>query len=127
MTDATAANTALGKRFFDLVEAGDLGGVADCYAEDAVIWHNTDGIAQGKAANLETLKRFTGAFTGIRYTDRRLAAWPGGFSHQHVLTAKKADGTEVELAAAIVCEVCDGKITRLDEYFDSAKLAAWFN
>ena len=127
MTDATAANTALGKRFFDLIEAGDLDAVAACYADDAVIWHNTDGIAQGKAENLETLKRFTAAFAGIAYTERRLAAWPGGFSHQHLLKAKKRDGAEVELAAAIVCEVKGGKITRLDEYFDSAKLAAWFN
>jgi ketosteroid isomerase-like protein len=117
---------ALGKRFFDLIEAGDLAGVADCYADDAVIWHNTDGVAQGKAANLETLRRFTGAFSAIRYTDRRLAAFPGGFAHQHVLRARRADGGEVALAAAIVCEVKDGRIARLEEYFDSAQLAAWF-
>jgi ketosteroid isomerase-like protein len=127
MTDATAANTALGKRFFDLIEAGDLVAVAACYAEDAVIWHNTDGIAQGKAENLETLKRFISAFAGIRYEERRLAAFETGFAHRHLLRARKKDGAEVELAAAIVCDVRDGRNTRLDEYFDSAKLAAWFH
>ncbi len=125
MSDESAANEALGKRFFDLIEAGDLAGAGNCYADDAVIWHNTDGVAQGKAANLETLKRFTGAFSSIRYDNRRLVAFPGGFAHQHVLKARRADGGEVELAAAIVCEVKGGRITRLDEYFDSAQLAAW--
>jgi ketosteroid isomerase-like protein len=125
MGDETVTNAALGRRFFDLIEAGDLAGVAACYADDAVIWHNTDGIAQGKADNLETLKRFTGAFSGIRYTDRRLVAFDTGFAHQHLLAARRRDGAEVQLAAAIVCEVKDGKITRLDEYFDSAQLAPW--
>ena len=34
------------------------------------------------------------------------------------------DGREVTLAACVVCKVREGKITRLDEYFDSAALAA---
>jgi ketosteroid isomerase-like protein len=126
MADDVAAVEALAKRFFDRIEAGDLQGVADCYAEDAVIWHNTDRAEQGKAANVEVLKGFTGRFSGIRYADRRLSVWPGGFAHQHLLRARRADGGEVELPAALICRVDGGKITRLDEYFDSAHLTAWF-
>jgi ketosteroid isomerase-like protein len=116
---------ALARRFFDHIESGEIAAAADCYADDAVIWHNTDGVSHGKAANIDTLERFTGAFAHIRYTNRRLAAFPGGFVHQHLLTARRRDGTDVALAAAIICEVKAGRITRLDEYFDSAQLAAW--
>jgi len=123
--DELAATLDLARRFFDAIEAGDTETAAACYADDAAIWHNTDGQLQGKAANLETLKRFTGAVSDIRYTDRRVASFAGGFVQQHVLKARRGE-REVELAAAIVCEVRDGRITRLDEYFDSAQLATWF-
>ena len=33
------------------------------------------------------------------------------------------DGVRVALPACIVCAVKDGKITRLDEYFNSARVA----
>jgi ketosteroid isomerase-like protein len=43
---------------------------------------------------------------------------------QHVLRGTRAlDGVRVALPACIVCAVKDGKITRLDEYFDSARVA----
>jgi ketosteroid isomerase-like protein len=47
----------------------------------------------------------------------------GGFTHQHELQGVRRDGVRVHLAACIVCQVADGKITRLDEYFDSAQVA----
>lgn len=111
---------ALAKRFFDAIEAGDVATVAACYADDVTVWHNTDGAAQTKAENLKVLGAFTTHFADIRYEDRRLAVFPGGFVHQHRLTARRADGVALELPAAIVCAVANGRITRLDEYFDSA-------
>jgi ketosteroid isomerase-like protein len=59
------------------------------------------------------------------YTRRRLEVFEGGFVEQHLLRGKLADGREVSLAACIVCKVRDGRITRLDEYFDSAELEKW--
>jgi ketosteroid isomerase-like protein len=50
--------------------------------------------------------------------------FPGGFVQQHVLRGtRKHDGERLALPACIVCAVKDGKITRLDEYFDSARVA----
>jgi hypothetical protein len=47
----------------------------------------------------------------------------GGFVHQHELRGVRADGVKLALPACLVCLVKDGKITRLDEYFDSARVA----
>lgn len=124
MTDE--AVRALAKRFFDCVEAGDVDGLVACYAPDARIWHNTDRAEQTPAENRATLKAMVARILDREYADRRLQAFPGGFVQQHVLKATRAhDGVRVELPACIICQVADGKITRLDEYFDSAQVAAF--
>ena len=120
-----AAIAALAGRFFDGIEAGDVDTVAACYAPDAVIWHNTDGLEQGPAENARTLRGLVRHFSNRVYDQRRLAAFPGGFVQQHVLRAVWADGAAVELPCCIVCQVANGRITRLDEYFDSAHVAAF--
>src|SRR3546814_19197248 len=58
------------------------------------------------------------------YAERRLTTFPGGFVQQHVLKGKRVhDDAEVRLPCAIICKVEGGKITRLDEYLDSAHVA----
>ena len=122
MDDADMA--ALAKRFFDCIETGDVDGLVACYAPDAEIWHNTDGQVQTPADNRATLAGLVRAFQDRVYDERRLDVFPGGFVQQHVLRATRVrDGAKVALAACIVCRVEDGKITRLDEYFDSAAVA----
>lgn len=120
-----AAMRALAQRFFDAVEAGDLEAVGQAYAPDAVIWHNTDGAETSREANLATLRGFIRLIPERRYLNRRLQVSASGFSQQHLLTGVRRDGAKVSLAACIVCEVQGGQITRLDEYFDSAALAAF--
>ena len=34
-------------------------------------------------------------------------------------------GARLELPAALICEVADGRITRLEEYFDNAAVIEW--
>jgi len=115
---------ALAKRFFDFIESGDVDGLVACYAPTARIWHNTDGVEQGPEDNRRTLEGLVRAFSDRRYEARRLAVFAGGFVQQHVLRAtRNRDAAKVELAACLVCQVADGAITRLDEYFDSAQVA----
>ena len=114
----------LAKNFFDAVERGDVGALKTFYAPDARIWHNTDGEEQTPDDNVATLKGFVERIPERKYADRRLHTFPGGFVHQHTLIGTRAkDGVKVELAACIVCAVENGRITRLDEYFDSAAVA----
>jgi ketosteroid isomerase-like protein len=123
MSDDTEIR-ALAKRFFDCVEAGDIDGLVACYAPDARIWHNTDRAEQGPEDNRKTLAGMVTRIVDRVYDDRRLEVFAGGFVQQHVLKGtRKHDNVRVELPACIVCAVSGGKITRLDEYFDSAGVA----
>jgi len=121
---STEADTrALAKRFFDAVEQGDIDTLHACYAPDAKIWHNTDEAEQSRDDNAETLRGFVQRIPSRTYAKRRLQVFDGGFVHQHELQGVRRDGVKVHLPACIVCLVKDGKITRLDEYFDSAHVA----
>ena len=115
----------LAKRFFDAIEKGDIETVRGIYAPDAVIWHNNDGLATTREDNLKVLTNFIKAVPERRYLERRVGAFDGGFVQQHLLKGKLANGKDLALACCIVCEVKDGRITRLDEYFDSAALAVF--
>jgi ketosteroid isomerase-like protein len=115
----------LAKRFFDAIEKGDIETVRGIYAPDAVIWHNNDGLATTREDNLKVLTNFIKAVPERRYLERRVGAFDGGFVQQHLLKGKLANGKDLALACCIVCEVKDGRITRLDEYLDSAALAVF--
>ncbi len=115
---------ALAKHFFDSVEAGDIDGLLACYAPDAKIWHNTDQEVQTPDDNRKTLASMVTRISDRVYEDRRIDLFPGGFVQQHILRGTRVqDGVRLELPACVVCRVKDGRITRLDEYFDSAHVA----
>lgn len=125
LTDQQAdALRALARRFFDAVTDADLATVADCYADDVVIWHNFDNAEQGKAANMAVLAAIPERLTDRVYADRRVEVFDGGFVHQHVLKAKRAsDGAAVAIHAVCIAHVRDGRIVRLDEYLDPGQIA----
>jgi len=121
MTDTEMRDLA--KRFFDAVEQGDIDTLYGCYAPDAKIWHNTDEAEQSRDDNAETLKGMVRRISDRVYAKRRLDVFEGGFVQRHELQGTRADGVRLHLPACIVCQVSDGRITRLDEYFDSARVA----
>ncbi|HEY4987890.1 MAG TPA: nuclear transport factor 2 family protein [Bradyrhizobium sp.] len=120
--DDTKQILALAKSFFDALEQGDVSILRKVYAPDVEIWHNTDGLIQTLEENETTLKGFVTRITDRKYGERRLEAFPGGFVQQHVLSGMRKDGERLSLPACIVCKVKNGRITRLDEYFDSARV-----
>ena len=112
-------------RLISAIEDGDFAAAEACYHPDVVVWHNHDRQTQTRAENLATLRQFVGATTARRYTDIRRQRIDGddgsdGVVEQHVLVATLHDGRVIELAACLICDVADGRITRLDEYFDAA-------
>ena len=126
MDDDLAAIRALAERFFDAVERGDPATLEAIYDPAVEIWHNTVRVTVTREENLKTLRAFMAGAPRRDYRDRRLSVFPGGFVQQHLLVAERANGKILELPACIVCAVKNGRITRLDEYFDSAPLANWF-
>lgn len=116
---------ALAARFFTAIEQGDIETVRAIFAADAVIWHNYDGLdAQASGDSVEdTLKVLAGIpnrISGAHYDVSQREATQTGFVQQHVLKGTMPNGEPIELIACIVCRVEDGRITRLDEYFDPA-------
>lgn len=108
---------------FGAIEAGDVDAVRAVYAPGAVIWHNTDGVEQTVDENLRVLGWMAASFSTRSYEQVRRHEWEGGFVQQHVLRLTAADGRQIELPACIVATVAEGKITRIDEYLDSAHVA----
>lgn len=108
------------ERFFRAVEAGDVEAIRAIYAPDARIWHNNDRLEQSVDQNLRVLAWVAKNLTSRHYRVQRRVAIPGGFMQQHVLEAETAGGP-FSMPACVVCEVRDGRITRLEEYLDSAQ------
>lgn len=110
----------LAERFFRAVEQGDIAAVRAIYAPNAVIWHNHDGREQTPEENLRVLGWIAKNLTNRHYRVLRRVDIPGGFMQQHVLEALTAGGP-FQMPACIVCQVENGRITRLEEYLDSAQ------
>ena len=113
---------AVAERFFRAVESGDIEAVQAIYASDARIWHNFDRKEQTVEENLRVLRWVARILPNRRYNIQRRVAIPGGFLQQHVLEGETAAGP-FAMPACIVCEVSGGRITRLEEYLDSAHAA----
>ncbi|MGI8927762.1 MAG: nuclear transport factor 2 family protein [Tepidiformaceae bacterium] len=123
MTAATEPMLALAERFFAAIEAGDLETIRSIYAPDARVWHNFDGIEQTVEENLRVLKWMVRAVPGRRYDEVRRQVTPGGWVQQHVLRGTAPNGQPFEMPACIVFTVAAGRVTRVDEYLDSAHAA----
>lgn len=121
-TEPANADT-VAERLFAAIEAGDIDAVRSLYSPDVTVWHNHDGLAQSIDDNLRVLGWMSKHLPGARYTDVRRSATDTGFVQQHVLVATSRSGREVAVPACIVADVADGRITRLDEYLDSAHVA----
>ncbi len=123
----THPNIVLLDRIIAAAEAGDATDLADIYAPDAVIWHNHDDKETTVEQNGRLLEGMARWVSDRRYTERRVSAFDGGAVQQHVLRGTRVStGEEVALhACAVITVNDDGKITRLDEYIDSAEAASF--
>lgn len=111
-------------RLFAAIQAGDVEGVRAVYAHDVQVWHNFDMVDQTADENLRVLAWMVRKVKDLRYEDIRRYEVPGGFAQQHVLRGLSPNGQAIEVPAAMFCTVVDGRITRLEEYLDTAQTAA---
>ena len=101
------------------ITAGDSAALGELYADDVVVWHNTDGIEMTKEENLASLDALARSFSNIRRYEI-----DGGFVQQHVMHLDWGSGSG-DLPACLVVKVENGKIIRADEYFDGATIATF--
>ena len=111
---------------FDAIERGDMESLASLWADDIEVWHSNDGIVQDKSQNLAVLDWMYANTASIEYRDIVRDFTAAGFVQRHVLRLTFDDGRTAELPIAIFASVRDGQVTRIDEYVDSAQVAAAF-
>ena len=109
--------------YFDAVQGGDVEKMMTYYHDDAVIWRNIENEELNAIENMKfIMRRASDLTTNRRYEDRKLTVFPGGFVLRAVLRAtRKYDGAPLEMQSCAFGLVENGKITRLEGYFDSAE------
>jgi ketosteroid isomerase-like protein len=115
-------NDELANRLFAAIEAGEVDTVAALYADDAVIWHNFDGIEQTRDLNLVVLAWMTRNVDRLRYEEIQRRHFEGGFVQQHVLRGETKTGAQLEVPSCLIVHIDHGRITRVEEYLDTAHL-----
>lgn len=111
--------------FFDAYQDRRVDVLDRLCADDCIIWHNVFGRETTKQENLD---RFFDSYKGQRrrtYDDRTINTFHDGFVIQYSLNGVMHNGHRGSLWICIVGRVRDGQITRIDEYMDSGKFAAW--
>jgi ketosteroid isomerase-like protein len=119
-----AAMLAFARRFFDAVARGDLDTVRAFYAPDAVIWTAQDPTERSPDENIAVLRWVKENIRDFRYEDVRCQVTPTGFVEQHTTCGRAPGGGELRFPACLVVRVESRRITRLEEYFDTAPLTA---
>ena len=115
---------AFAEHFVTSIERGDTAAVRACYAPDAKIWHNTDGVEQTVDQNIERVKWLVSTLPDCHYRILRRVALENGFLQTHVLEGTRPGGERFRLDACVIVTMANGVITRLDEYLDSAQTYA---
>jgi ketosteroid isomerase-like protein len=115
---------ALCHRFFDALETRDVETIAELYRDDLAFWFNVTDQTSSKAENLAALTAGYARHRQRSYNDRIVNTFRGGFVMQYTLNISHHDGRETALYPCVVALCRDGKITRMDEYIDSAKFTA---
>lgn len=120
MTDHGETQAFIDK-FFPAVERGDMATLRSLYNDDATIWHSRDEVNETVEQNMELIGAFIQRVSNRKYEQVRRYFFDGGFAQTHVTTGDLADGGRIALPVALFCKLRDGKVERLEEYFDSSK------
>ena len=111
----------------EAVSSLNLRRVAELYADNATVWHNTTQSRQSKAESLAFLAQLFGLFQSFELANPVCRQLPGGFLQYHTVRAIFKDGTPApEVPACMVADVEDGVIIELREWFDSNQFSEVF-
>jgi ketosteroid isomerase-like protein len=117
-------NAALAHAAWDAAAAGNIAGFLAFFAPDAVVWHNFDQVEQPIAEAAAQLGAMMQHFASISYEDRRYVSLPDGAVMQHVSRVTMKDGRKVNVHTMLRMHARDGRIQRVEEYFDAGAARA---
>ncbi len=122
MTAASAA-TAVAERLTRAVADNDVDALTALYAPGSVVWHSTDQV-ELKLEQVKDLVRAIREVARCVITVSATLTTDHGFVQTQENTYTFRDGTSTRFHAALVVTLDDeGRISRLEEYLDSAGLA----
>jgi ketosteroid isomerase-like protein len=98
-----------------------------CYAPEAVVWHSHDCRYEPRDSNLAMLKQGMESQRKIRFRDRRIRTFEGGFVQQHRCEVTWESGFEGRMDVCFVGYVRDGMISRAYEYFDTGQVGKFLD
>jgi ketosteroid isomerase-like protein len=120
-------------RLFGAIERGEYDTVDGMWADDVTVWHTGDSQDNDRVRALKVIRWFLDNTTRRNYEILDRQYFDGGFVQQHVLRASfpsrrsarpEPDDPSIEMRVCIVIKVdTEGRITRVDEYFDPADMA----
>ena len=119
----------LGDALFRAFESDDMARLNELLADDFVAWSNASGAESDKAALLGSLKGLRSVLAQHRYENVRRIIGPDGFVEQHEVRGSRPDGQAVDLGdvCVVVRVTPNGRVRRLDEYLDTARLRQAFS
>jgi ketosteroid isomerase-like protein len=111
-------------RLFGAIERGEYDTVDGMWADDVTVWHTGDSQDNDRVRALKVIRWFMNVTTSRSYEILDREYFDGGFVQQHILRASRSDDVSIEMRVCIVIKVdAEGRITRVDEYFDPADMA----
>jgi ketosteroid isomerase-like protein len=115
-----ATATAVADRFVGALENGDEAELARLYHPGLRFAIRTSGATFDRDAALRNFRTMWHHLhdVAVEVVDRQLTE--RGFLSQQVLRATLADGVRIEVPMCMVFELREGRIYRIDEYFDAA-------
>lgn len=116
-----ASPTAMAKlvdHFYRALSRKDLQGALACCSEEAVFWHNFDGLEQSLAQAAEGWKGLFAGFAENRIDAIKWDPIPGGLVQRHRFLLRGGDGILTAKPCCIFVSFEAGKISRLEEYID---------
>lgn len=111
------------RQMFEAMERGDTARMSELYSPVATIWHNDGHGDQSASDNIALLSAFHQVISDLRYDVKRRFAVAGGVFQSHVARGTLPDGEGFAVDAAVYLGVADGRVTRVEEYFDPRSLA----
>jgi hypothetical protein len=107
-------------KFFSALAAGDLATCEELFTDDAVVWHNFDQLEQSKSDALAALSGFAHVQPEFDIIGRDFVG--STCIQRHVVRLSLPNGSMVTMPA--IQRICclQGRISRIDEYLDSAHL-----
>lgn len=118
----TMSSISVARTFFDAIQAGDLATARGLCADGFKLTQNG-----GTPMDADALIAFTRAVLAkvpdFRYEECVRTETTTGFVEEHRVRGTMPDGTPLDLAACVIADVVDGRVTSAREYLDGLAAA----